>query len=270
MLRYMTDRFSFRRLMSFVLPCATMLLTGSVAGWATDNRDQREAARQSGFPDLPLPPVIDGPPEILPKTSTTRAAYVALVRREAESQGLPPDIADAVAYVESSYNPRAVGAVGEVGLMQIRPQTAAMLGYKGGVEALFEPETNVRYSVTYLAGAWRRTDGNVCRTLMKYRAGHGEERMSPLSVEYCRRAKGYLAAIGSPLAQGALPMAISPADPAGLPQSASVPALPGRSIVVQAREQESLRKLKGEKYWAAHERRVAAITASLRRRGVVE
>jgi hypothetical protein len=40
--------------------------------------------------------------------------------------------------------------------------------------------------------------------------------------------------------------------------------------VVLAREQESLRKLKGEQYWAAHERRVAAITASLKRRGVVQ
>jgi hypothetical protein len=65
-------------------------------------------------------------------------------------------------------------------------------------------------------------------------------------------------------------MAISPADPGGSPPSTTGPTLPGRSIVVLAREQESLRKLKGEKYWAAHERRVAAITASLRRRGVVE
>jgi soluble lytic murein transglycosylase-like protein len=247
-----------------------MLLTGSDAGWATDNQERTEAQAPNTFPDLPLPPVIQGPPEILPKVSTTRAAFVALVRREAQEQGLPPDIADAVAYVESAYNSRAVGAVGEVGLMQIRPQTAAMLGFKGDVEALFEPETNVRYSVTYLAGAWRKTEGDVCRTLMKYRAGHGEERMSPLSVEYCRRAKGYLATIGSPLAQGALPMAVNVADPADLPQSATGPTLPGRSIVVLVREQANLRKLKGEKYWAAHERRVAAITASLRRRGVVE
>ena len=266
----MISSFPFRKLSWLALPCAAALFSGADVGRAADGYAHREATGLNTFPDLPLPPVIEGPPEILPRTSATRATYVAMVRREAESQGLPPEIADAVAYVESSYNPRAVGAVGEVGLMQIRPQTAAMLGYKGDVEALFEPETNVRYSVTYLASAWRRTDGDLCRTLMKYRAGHGEERMTPLSVEYCRRAKGYLAAIGSPLAQGALPVAISPADPGGSPPSTTGPTLPGRSIVVLAREQESLRKLKGEKYWAAHERRVAAITASLRRRGVVE
>jgi soluble lytic murein transglycosylase-like protein len=179
---------------------------------------------------------------------------------------MPPDLADAVAFVESSYNPRAVGSVGEVGVMQIRPQTAAMLGYKGDETVLFQPEVNVRYSVTYLAGAWRKADGDVCRTLMKYRAGHGEERMSPLSVEYCRRARGYLASIGSPLAQGALPIAIRTADLGG----AEAPITHGRPPLVQAREQVSLRKLKGAEYWAAHERRVAAIAANLKRRGIVQ
>jgi murein DD-endopeptidase MepM/ murein hydrolase activator NlpD len=42
-----------------------------------------------------------------------------------------------------------------------------------------------------------------------------------------------------------------------------------RPPLVQAYEQEDLRKLKGEQYWAAHERRVAAIAASLRRRGII-
>jgi hypothetical protein len=37
---------------------------------------------------------------------------------------------------------------------------------------------------------------------MKYRAGHGEERMTPLSVEYCRRVRTHLAAIGSPVGKG--------------------------------------------------------------------
>ena len=132
---------------------------------------------------------------------------MALITREAERRGLPAAIADAVARVESGFDPNAVGGVGEVGLMQVRPQTAAMLGYAGGVAGLFEPEVNVRYGVSYLARAWELAGGDVCRTLMKYRAGWGEERMTPLSVEYCRRARGHLAAIGSPLAGGAVPAA---------------------------------------------------------------
>jgi len=94
--------------------------------------------------------------------------------------------------------------------MQIRPETAAMLGFSGGVTDLFEPETNIRYGVRYLARAWQLAQGDVCRTLMKYRAGWGNETMTPLSVEYCRRAKGHLAAIGSPLAGGAFPSPDAP------------------------------------------------------------
>jgi hypothetical protein len=242
------------------------LLSGIEVARAADDQKDRSGPHIAIFPELPLPPPVEEAPEILPMFSVARATYVALVRREAQQQGLPPDLADAVAYVESSYNPRAVGSVGEVGLMQIRPETAAMLGYKGDETALFQPEVNVRYSVRYLAGAWRKADGDVCRTLMKYRAGHGEERMSPLSVEYCRRAKGYLASIGSPLAQGALPSAIRTGDLGGLDE----PRIQARSSFAQASEQADLRKLKGAQYWAAHERRVAAIVVNLRRRGIVQ
>ena len=89
--------------------------------------------------------------------------------------------------------------------MQIRRETAALLGYRGTASGLFEPETNVYYSVAYLAGAWRRANGDLCRALMKYRAGHGEERMSAFSIEYCRRARSYLASTGSPLGEASLP-----------------------------------------------------------------
>jgi soluble lytic murein transglycosylase-like protein len=56
-------------------------------------------------------------------------------------QGVPPEVADAVV-VESAYNPHAVGTVGEIGLMQVRPTTAAMLGHTGAIADLHEPSTN--------------------------------------------------------------------------------------------------------------------------------
>jgi hypothetical protein len=164
-----------------------------------------------GFPELPLPPTIEGLVGLPATYSKGRSNYLDLITREAIRQGLPPAIADAVAQVETAYNPNAIGGVGEVGLMQVRPQTAAMLGYRGADAGLAEPSINVRYGVAYLARAWRLAAGDLCRALMKYRAGHGEERMTPLSVEYCRRARMHLAAIGSPLAgDAAPPMASSP------------------------------------------------------------
>jgi len=190
--------------------------------------------------------------------ATDRAALVELVRREAVGQGVPPELAEAVAEIESGYSPSAVGGVGEIGLMQIRPSTAEMLGHSGGALGLFDPGTNARFAVRYLAQAWRLAGGDVCRALMKYRAGHREERMTPLSSTYCARAKAYLAALGSPLAAGAGPVAEAAvaAEPAKPPSSRrSGPYLgwrPGRHTVAD-----------NERFWAAHEARIRALEAKI-------
>lgn len=179
--------------------------------------------------------------------------YRSLVTREAQRQGLPPAVADAVAFVESGYNPGVVGTVGELGLMQVRPATAALLGHRGPPQALLDPETNVRFGVAYLAKAWQLAEGNLCRALMKYRAGHGEERMSPRSVAYCRQARERLAAFGSPLAEAPLP----DAAPGRLAQPpASLPS--GRSR--QAALAPLIRRL-----WAEHATRVRASEARAER-----
>lgn len=190
--------------------------------------------------------------------ATDRAALVELVRREAVGQGVPPELAEAVAEIESGYSPSAVGGVGEIGLMQIRPSTAEMLGHSGGALGLFDPATNARFAVRYLAQAWRLAGGDVCRALMKYRAGHREERMTPLSSTYCARAKAYLAALGSPLAAGAGPVAevAVAAEPTKPPSSRrSGPYLgwrPGRHTAAD-----------NERFWAAHEARIRALEAKI-------
>jgi hypothetical protein len=176
------------------------------------------------FPALPLPPAIGT--LALPETYRGgRREYLDLITRTALEAGLPPAVADAVAHVESRYDPGAVGGVGEIGLMQVRPQTAAMLGHAGGMTALFVPEVNVKYGVMYLARAWQLAEGDLCRALMKYRAGWGEQTMSPLSVEYCRRARQHLAAIGSPLAAGELPPPSAAPSLAPPPRPAEAPAV---------------------------------------------
>ncbi|MGA7384646.1 MAG: transglycosylase SLT domain-containing protein, partial [Methylocella sp.] len=114
--------------------------------------------------------------------------YRALIKGEAAKNGLPPDIADAVTAIESGYDPGAIGGAGEIGLMQVRPETAAMLGFKGDLAELARPNVNIHYGVTYLGQAWQLANGDLCRALMKYRAGHDEEIMSALSMTYCGRA----------------------------------------------------------------------------------
>jgi len=143
-----------------------------------------------------------------PQPIPDRAAYAAIVSLEAERRGLPPALAHAVATVESGWDPAARGADGEVGLMQVMPATAALLGFSGTLEQLADPATNIRLGVEYLSAAWFLARGDLCTALMKYRAGHGEDAMSPKSVEYCARVRAYLAAVGSPLAAtAAVPVA---------------------------------------------------------------
>jgi soluble lytic murein transglycosylase-like protein len=169
--------------------------------------DDRFAAAE---PSEPLPRARSTPPAEPPKdpavdaarirlsssVSDGRAPYRALIDKEAAQNGLPPEIAEAVMAVESGYNPDAIGGVGEIGLMQILPSTAAMLGFRGSLAELAVPETNIRYGVTYLAKAWRLAGGDLCTAAMKYRAGHGETRFSHLSVNYCLAVRSKLAARG--------------------------------------------------------------------------
>jgi len=75
------------------------------------------------------------------------------------------------------------------------------------------PEVNVQYGVKYLARAWRLAGGDLCRALMKYRAGHGEVRMTALSAEYCRRARAHLALVGAPEAIGYGPVELGTPKP---------------------------------------------------------
>jgi len=178
---------------------------------------------------------------------------------------LPPRIAEAVTAIESGFDAGAIGGVGEVGLMQIRPQTALMLGYKGPATGLFDPETNVRLGVEYLAQAWRLAGGDLCRALMKYRAGHAEERMSARSIEYCRRAREQLAVMGSPLAQGATPLANLVAKRGAAMSRRGGTARPAavafeREVRLAQTQVRSRRRTRtpadSQRFWAAHEARI--------------
>jgi soluble lytic murein transglycosylase-like protein len=135
----------------------------------------------------------------LDETSSGKVLYQRIGKAEAQRNRIPFEIVDAVMRVESAYNPGARGDVGEVGLMQILPATADMLGFKGTREALAKPETNIAYGTQYLAEAWRLSDKDICTTVMKYRAGHGETRFSVKSVDYCKRVRKHLATIGYPV-----------------------------------------------------------------------
>jgi hypothetical protein len=184
--------------------------------------------------------------EHLPCSAVPR--FCELITQEAGRTGLDPALVDAVIKVESDYRQETIGAAGEVGLMQVRPSTARLLGFHGNDKELADPATNIRLGVAYLATAWSLAHGDLCRSLMKYRAGHGEERMTPLSLEYCRRAREHLAAQNQQLTEG---MSIR---------------LPPKVQAVNSKVPAVDRRLKGPAFWAAHEARVKAIKALVHQR----
>jgi hypothetical protein len=203
------------------------------------------------------PPVLAA----LPKSSE-RSVIRALIEQETLATNLPADIAEAVVFVESSYDASTIGRVGEIGLMQVRPGTAAMLGFKGSAAELAKPELNIHYGVTYLSQAWNLAQGDLCRALMKYRAGHGEEVMSPLSVTYCNRARSRLAAMRSPYAgPGTWPtVALAPTAPAEADLRSTLELV--RPMDVYATYRRGTPEA-SRAFWAAHEARVHAIVARI-------
>ena len=216
---------------------------------------------EAAIPKLPPPTV--GVTIEHERCATGRRAYLDLITREAEARGLPPAVADAVATVESGYDPAAVGGIGEVGLMQVRPTTAAMLGHKGKVADLAIPETNIHFGVAYLAQAWRLAGGDLCRALMKYRAGHGEERMTALSIEYCRRARVHLASVGSPLAAAPLPVAGAAGRMVTNSSRTQSSVKTSSPVVTDPARERRLREMR--RLWAEHVERVRKIDASIAR-----
>lgn len=119
--------------------------------------------------------------------------YHAIISRYASSYGVPVSLAHAVISVESNYRVEARGSAGEVGLMQIKPATARMMGYSGSIQDLFNPENNIKYGMKYLGLAHQLGGGATCQTILKYNAGHAAKRMNPVSASYCSKVKRQLA-----------------------------------------------------------------------------
>ena len=117
----------------------------------------------------------------------------AMIARHASENGVPLPLADAVVRVESTYNPRASNGV-NLGLTQISYSTARALGYAGPPSGLFDPETNLRYGIRYLADAYRLSKGDTCRTILKYQAGHRAVTMTSAAQIYCAKVVNYVSA----------------------------------------------------------------------------
>lgn len=94
-----------------------------------------------------------------------------LISKYAALYEVPVELVRHVVNRESTFNPRAYNH-GHWGLMQIKHATARGMGYDGPPSGLFDAETNLKYAVKYLRGAWLVADRNAKRADWLYQTGY--------------------------------------------------------------------------------------------------
>jgi soluble lytic murein transglycosylase-like protein len=97
----------------------------------------------------------------------TPPPYAEEVSAAAGRYGIPAPLIHAVIRVESGYNPRAVSRRGARGLMQLMPETAALLG----VRDAFNPHQNIDGGSRHLRGLMERFGNDLPLVLAAYNAG---------------------------------------------------------------------------------------------------
>lgn len=107
-----------------------------------------------------------------PFVSSTRNTNLnQLIAKYAALYDVPESLVHHVVRRETNYNPGAVHR-GNWGLMQIRYNTARGLGYSGSPNGLLDAETNLKYAVKYLKGAWIVADKDATKADWLYRTGY--------------------------------------------------------------------------------------------------
>ncbi|MFT4012867.1 MAG: lytic transglycosylase domain-containing protein [Paracoccus sp. (in: a-proteobacteria)] len=94
-----------------------------------------------------------------------------LINKYAAQYDVPVDLVQRVVIRESRHRPGARNGP-YVGLMQMLPATARGMGYKGEARGLLDAETNLKYGVKYLRGAYMVAGGNQDAAVKWYSRGY--------------------------------------------------------------------------------------------------
>ena len=95
----------------------------------------------------------------------------ALINQYADLYGLPRPLVHRLAIRESTHNPAARNGP-YYGLLQILPATARSMGFQGQPNDLLDAETNLKYALKYLRGAYIVAEGNHDDAIMWYARGY--------------------------------------------------------------------------------------------------
>ncbi|MBY5973474.1 lytic transglycosylase domain-containing protein [Pseudooceanicola marinus] len=94
-----------------------------------------------------------------------------LIEQYAAEYEVPVTLVQRVVIRESTHRPGARNGP-YYGLMQILPATARSMGFAGQPRDLLDAETNLKYAVKYLRGAWLLSDGDEATAVKWYARGY--------------------------------------------------------------------------------------------------
>jgi hypothetical protein len=124
------------------------------------------------------------------------------IAERAKALGIPPEFAVAIAYQESRLNPKVgPGSVGEIGLMQVRPETGKELGFSA--QDLRDPNKNIDAGLAYLKKSLELSGGDTRLAAAGYNAGvnhpffsNDKAKLPDTTVKYLESLKGFGAFTG--------------------------------------------------------------------------
>jgi soluble lytic murein transglycosylase-like protein len=147
-------------------------------------------------PPAPVLGALEGPPipaqwieDLKQVADLAPPEYRPLVIETAKRYHLDPRLLASVAWVETggTWDPHLQGAAGEIGLMQVMPETAAWIAQQRGedVPDLNEPAVALDYGAWYLS---RLMQAATTDALANYNAGPSwKERAPTVARQYSRR-----------------------------------------------------------------------------------
>ncbi|MDT8327395.1 MAG: lytic transglycosylase domain-containing protein [Roseovarius sp.] len=94
-----------------------------------------------------------------------------LINKYADLYQVPRSLVHRLAIRESTHRPGARNGP-YYGLLQILPQTARGMGFRGTPNDLLDAETNLKYGVKYLRGAYIVADGDPDAAIIWYARGY--------------------------------------------------------------------------------------------------
>jgi len=94
-----------------------------------------------------------------------------LINKYADLYEVPRALVHRQIIRESTHRAHAINRP-YYGLMQILPATARSMGFRGKPGDLLDAETNLKYAVKYLRGAWLLADGSFDTAVKHYSRGY--------------------------------------------------------------------------------------------------